>query len=291
MDSRQSNAIQGSIEHVQSDTALLFFDVDGTLVWIDEDDLGSQEFANFGPNESVRRTFKKLRKNGHKAYLCTGRPRALIANNLHELGFDGYITGAGACIIIDDQIVHWEQMERNLVLEVAKQALKLTMPSLLESPFESVVLSQTGTPLFGFESLPLVQSVDELLEFDSELRFNKLSCVFSQSNDSPQAIEEFRSFMRQHFTEFKMDLDSVEYSPFGVDKGAGIGHVLELLGRSRSNTYAFGDSENDLPMFPAVETPIAMGNAMDVLKKEAAYVTGHASSDGIEQACRHFGLI
>ena len=67
--------------------------------------------------------------------------------------------------------------------------------------------------------------------------------------------------------------------------------VLELEGREVAGTFAFGDSENDLPMFDAVETKVAMGNAMPVLKERADYVTDHVKDDGVVHALRHFGLI
>ena len=54
-----------------------------------------------------------------------------------------------------------------------------------------------------------------------------------------------------------------ELSPKGIDKGVGVARALEYLGRTgNARTFGFGDSGNDLGMLAAVETAVAMGNAM-----------------------------
>ena len=54
---------------------------------------------------------------------------------------------------------------------------------------------------------------------------------------------------------------------------------------------AFGDGSNDLPLFSAVETGVAMGNAADALKNAATFVTDTAYDDGIYKGLRQLGLI
>ena len=56
-------------------------------------------------------------------------------------------------------------------------------------------------------------------------------------------------------------------------------------------TYAFGDSENDLPMLRAVDVPVAMGNALPRVKAMAAYVTDRVEQDGVATGLAHLGLI
>lgn len=47
----------------------------------------------------------------------------------------------------------------------------------------------------------------------------------------------------------------------------------------------------DLVMFDSQWTSIAMGNAKEVLKKKADYVTDTNTRDGIWKACKKFGWI
>ena len=79
--------------------------------------------------------------------------------------------------------------------------------------------------------------------------------------------------------------------PEAVSKASAIERMLGLLGLDRSQAIAFGDEENDLEMFGAVDYTVAMGNAIDALKQTATYVTDNVDEDGIYNACRYFGLI
>ena len=47
------------------------------------------------------------------------------------------------------------------------------------------------------------------------------------------------------------------------------------------NTYAFGDGINDVEMLQLVQHGIAMGNAIDELKKVASEITDTVDHDGI----------
>lgn len=81
-----------------------------------------------------------------------------------------------------------------------------------------------------------------------------------------------------------------ELSPKGIDKG--VARALEYLGRAgNERAFGFGDSGNDLGMLAAVETAVAMGNAMPEVKAVADYVTDDVAHDGTVTAMQHFGLI
>ena len=54
---------------------------------------------------------------------------------------------------------------------------------------------------------------------------------------------------------------------------------------------AFGDGENDVDMFSAVGTAIAMGNASRSAKEAAHYITDKVDEDGIWNALKHFGVL
>lgn len=72
----------------------------------------------------------------------------------------------------------------------------------------------------------------------------------------------------------------------------GVARALEYLGRAgNARTFGFGDSGNDLGMLAAVETAVAMGNAMPEVKAVADYVTDDVAHDGTVTAMQHFGLI
>ena len=55
--------------------------------------------------------------------------------------------------------------------------------------------------------------------------------------------------------------------------------------------HAFGDGYNDQAMFREVGHGIAMGNAVDVLKEKATYITDNFDQEGILKALYHEKLL
>lgn len=73
----------------------------------------------------------------------------------------------------------------------------------------------------------------------------------------------------------------IECSPAGVNKGTAILNLAKNLGIEADEIVVFGDGENDLSMFRVVKYSVAMGNAMDSVKRAAYEVTYDNDSDGI----------
>ena len=51
---------------------------------------------------------------------------------------------------------------------------------------------------------------------------------------------------------------------------------------------AVGDTENDLEILKAAGISVAMGNAIDEIKKNADYITLSNEEDGVAYAINHF---
>ena len=83
----------------------------------------------------------------------------------------------------------------------------------------------------------------------------------------------------------------VDINAEGVNKAAGIRSFADYLGLDLSETMAFGDGGNDIPMLRAAGIGVAMGNASDEVKSYADYVTDHIDNDGLYKAFKHFNLI
>lgn len=66
-----------------------------------------------------------------------------------------------------------------------------------------------------------------------------------------------------------------------AQKSTGIARIRAMNQLQVNELAAFGDGENDMPMFQAVGVPIAMGNANDVVKQHARYVTRTNDEDGV----------
>ena len=65
----------------------VFFDADGTICDIEK-----------GTPASAVEAITKLVKNGHQAWLCTGRSRAFVPDYLEQIPFTGMISACGCTI-------------------------------------------------------------------------------------------------------------------------------------------------------------------------------------------------
>lgn len=79
----------------------------------------------------------------------------------------------------------------------------------------------------------------------------------------------------------------------GNSKADGLRRLAVYFGEKEdlSDSVAFGDSMNDIEVIREAGIGVAMGNAVEELKKAADYVTSSIEEDGIYSACRHLGLI
>ena len=74
-------------------------------------------------------------------------------------------------------------------------------------------------------------------------------------------------------------VNSVEFVPLGVNKAKGIEVILDHTGISREDSYAFGDSANDIDMIKYVKYGVAMGNSVPELLEIAPYQTARVDED------------
>lgn len=69
--------------------------------------------------------------------------------------------------------------------------------------------------------------------------------------------------------------------PPGVSKGSGVYQALGDLGISHHSTVAFGDAENDHSLLRSCELGVAVGNAVDSLKRHADLVLDQPAGAGV----------
>jgi len=67
--------------------------------------------------------------------------------------------------------------------------------------------------------------------------------------------------------------------------------ICKKFGIARENTYAFGDSSNDIPMFEFAKHTIAMGVHSKKIEPYTEFVTKTVENDGLEYAMKYYNLI
>lgn len=80
----------------------------------------------------------------------------------------------------------------------------------------------------------------------------------------------------------------VEGTAAGVDKGAGVLRLCQMLSVDPARVLAIGDSENDIPIFKVVGHSVAMGNASPAVKAASDWIAPEISEDGVVAALERY---
>lgn len=258
----------------------VFFDIDGTL-W-DEKMIVP---------ESTKLAIQKLQENGHKAFVCTGRAMGNVNDpQFEEIGFDGFIAACGNHVEMDGKILY----ERNMSYEDVKAIYDVSREHQLPIIYEGTKFQWLDREGFDGDSYIdyIVQNLkDSAVYLDEceldEIEANKFSALVNEKTNYP-AVEEALS---DRFDFMNHGDGIIEAVPKGTSKATGIAWLCEHLGIAIEDTYALGDSINDLEMLSFVGHSIAMGNASPNAKDAAEYVTTHIHEDGVYNALKHYNLI
>lgn len=256
----------------------VFFDIDGTL-WNSDNRIP----------KSAQTAIRKLRRNGHLAFLCSGRCRSYIQDpELLSLGFDGIVSGCGTMIEYGGETVFYHRIEPELAKYTVKTVRRYGFRPILEGrEYLYMDEAEFGQDFYGRK---LKAEAGERLRSISDewgrWEISKLSCATENADRETcfGALSPYYDFMIHNEA-------VVEIVPKGFHKGTGIEAVCRLLGMDLSDTIAVGDSANDLGMMQTAGTSVAMGNGSDAAKKAADYVTSSLEHDGIWNACSHLGLL
>lgn len=256
----------------------LFFDIDGTLV--------SFETHQIPPSTILALTQAKA--NGHKVFISTGRPPIIITNlGAIEHLIDGYITTNGALCFVGKDIVTSKAIPQEKARFVVKDSIEKQYGIIVIGEKDVAVLDPKGDVDLIFrqhlavENLSLAKPIEQVLE----QRILQMTPFFDKDYEA-----ELMS-MLPGCTSGRWHPAFTDITAQGADKGEGLLAMAKHQGLDPQYTMAFGDGGNDTTMIRKAGIGVAMGNAIDELKKEADFVTTTVDEDGIQYALRHFGLI
>lgn len=257
----------------------VFFDIDGTL-W-DE---------NFQIPESTKEAIIKLQEKKIYTFINTGRTKAFVTDpELLNLKFDGIIAGCGTYVeyqskMISQSLIQLEEL-KNMITFFKKNKIPAVLEGtdnmyLDEDDFIDPTYAKRMKSLLGNRLLPIKGN-------ESNLEVHKFSCGIM--NEQQKTI---LNTLHDKYDVLIHEMPLVaELLPKGYGKFFGIQEVCKHLEIDEKNTYAFGDSVNDLDMLSNVGHGIAMGNGSEHAKKVAEFVTSKLREDGIYNGLVHFGLI
>lgn len=256
----------------------VFFDIDGTI-WD----------QNLLIPESTKEAIRKLRENGHLAFICSGRTRSFIQSpRLLELGFDGIIAGCGTYIEEHGRELFYKEIEKEEAARVLAVFRACHMPVIMEGK-TNLYLDEEEFAGNDYPARLRREVGEHLLPItgnEGKWELSKFSCAFLD-----EKYKEAIALLKADYEILIHEAPVAEFVPKAYSKASGIQMTCELLGIAQEDTYAFGDSVNDLEMLRFVAHGIAMGNGTEKAKEAAEYVTADLNEDGIYKGLKHFALI
>lgn len=253
---------------------IAFFDIDGTMI----------EIGSGKPTPNMLETLSRLRENGIRICIATGRP-PIILPHFPGISFDAFLTFNASYCYTEKEVIFRNPIPAADVQTVIRNARKMNRPLALAGAFR---MGANGSD-------------------------RNLADYFAISGHDLEVIDDFDQLSGEEIFQIMIGCRREEYSAVldgapgakitawwsrAADvisatgsKGYGVQKVLDYYHLSPDQAIAFGDGSNDIEMLQAVGAGIAMGNASDDVKDAADDICGTAADDGIYVYCREHGLI
>ena len=255
-----------------------FFDIDGTILPIGRP-----------IPQSALDALWKARNLGCRMFLSSGRSPQELPDEIKVFPFDGGVLSAGATIVYRDEVIQrktFSEEQQKLFFKVAE---KYRLCWLLQGPdatyttrdghdFHEEMTRAVYNRTTSFPDFRIVES------FPKDLPIVK-AYIMSREGLVLKAREELEGpFHCTNNTTGMAPTIAGEVMAKGLSKSAGIKTILEYIHADVSTTVGVGDGENDLDMIDFCHTGIAMGNACEVLKQHADYVSAGIDENGLADA-------
>jgi Cof subfamily protein (haloacid dehalogenase superfamily) len=254
-------------------TKAVFFDIDGTLV----------SFHTHRIPKSTLEAVSRLRAEGVKVFIATGRPMPFI-NNLDGLEYDGIIESNGAhCQLADGTVIFHKPIPQTDIRNFVDYCRNHELPAVFAS-HDDIFITRTDKRTDDVFRLLDIE-VPTLRPAESAFEMDVLQIVgFFVKEEEPFLM---RSVLPKSNAQ-RWHPDFADVIVGGVDKSTGIDAVAAYFGWDVKQTMAFGDGGNDIGMLRHVGCGIAMGNASEEVKQHARYVTDDIDRDGVAKAIERY---
>ena len=249
--------------------------------------------------ERNKNAIKKLAKKGVKIIVCSGRIFDGARSYATELGLTGPLiacNGALIKIMEDNRLIY----SNSLNIEDAINSVKICKSKgiyihayideilVTEQLKYTSLLNSERNKILDEKSRTNIKVVENLVDYimKSAKRIDKLVVISEYLNQLFQLREQISRIESVEIA--SSSFDNIEVMNKGVSKGKAIKFLCNQMNININEVAAIGDNENDLDMLKTVGFPIAMGNAIDDVKKIAEYITDTNEDAGVAKAIQKF---
>lgn len=247
---------------------LVLTDIDGTLVW----------HGQHNPSDAVEQAIADVQSAGIELTAATGRPYEMMQSLFKQLGFRGLgVFDAGASIrdIQTGELVWRNWLDEDRIRRIAK----ILLP-------HAVVIDLYPT---------YQETVPDEVDIEGEIKSAPYVWALMKDAARQSIVSRLAAIpnLTYHIGIGRVDIPGtfdIQVTDVNSDKFHAVNALRKIAHSKQSETLAIGDSTNDLPLFRNAGIKVAMGNAMEELKKAADHTVGDVDHDGFAEAMERFVL-
>lgn len=259
---------------------LLVLDIDGTLL-NKKKEISARTLA----------TLVKVQQMGIHIVLASGRPThgvRPIANMLELHKYGGYVMpyNGGHIIKADTGDVLFERrIDPDMIPYLNKRATKKGFP-IFTYNFDTIITNTPQNVHILAEGELNDMRVVGVENFPAVVDFRPSKCMMV--SDDVEALTEEENLLRKKLDGvldvYRSEPYFLEIVPRSVNKGDTLGLLMDMLKVDKDEVIAFGDGVCDIPMLQLAGQGIAMGNAVESVKRCADAITLSNDEDGVAEA-------
>lgn len=258
------------------------------IVFVDIDDTLNP--SNEPVSEYTKQVMTKLKENGIKVVVNTGRSATYAINKSKEANLSEYVISSNG-----SEVYNYEKKKIIFSKPIPKEQIK-KIYEYVESTKMTIILNSienryinTKEYKYNTEPATYFEDIDKLLDevvinqiiilssnFDRMLvlphmfkeKYPNLKVVHS----SVSLVEETRIPGKEYYHDIVIE---------NTAKSTGIVELLDYLNIDSERAIAIGNGYDDICMADVVGTSVAVENANAILKEVATYITDTAENDGV----------
>ncbi len=259
---------------------LLVIDVDGTLL-----------NSNKEISKRTLYTLRNVQQTGVKIVIASGRPTyglLDIAKQLELDNYGGFILSYNGCQIIDARthaVIFEKRINPENIAYLEKKSRKNNFAIFTYKEDSIITDSPYNLHIQAEARLNGMKIVHEP-EFSIAIDFEPCKCMLV--SDDEQALtgleEHWKRRLAGSLDVFRSEPYFLEVVPPQIDKANSLGVLLKQLDIEKDEVVAIGDSVCDVSMIQLAGLGIAMGNALESVKRCADFTTASNDDDGVALA-------